>query len=98
MQPRRKRVRTLPAEPSTLGASDHDRLLRVRRGHVGGQGASIDGLRECGPFESPEPALADMDRAAEEVIERCETVEDAEQEREHAPGATPQGDEPETAT
>ena len=95
---RSRHSRTPLAVPPADEASDDQHLLRLRRSHDGYHWVSVDGLEEFGPYGSLEQALADMDRAPVGAIEPCKTVEAAEQGCDAPPGATPEGDEPETAS
>ena len=95
---RTRLARTPRAGPPADEASEAQPLRRLRRSHDGYHWVSVDGLEEFGPYGSLEQALADMDRAPVGAIEPCKTVEAAEQGCDAPPGATPEGDEPETAS
>lgn len=77
-----RHIRTPLATRPADEFADDERLLRVRHRSDGYHWTSTDGAEESGPFELLEDALADMDGASEEAIERCEasgSIESAEQ-------------------
>jgi hypothetical protein len=87
-----------PLAVAPAGDSMDERLLHVRQQPDGYHWVDEETGREAGPFESMEDALADMNGVQEEVIERSETIDEAEQGAERALVNVQGADEPEANT
>lgn len=71
---------TIDSPPPAEDNADDERLLRVYRRPDGFHWLAPDGRQEFGPFDTLADALADMDDAEDDSVDRGDGLIEAEQE------------------